>query len=198
MKWIDISRELFSAPVYEGDPYPELEPLQRLAHGDGYNLSMLHACLHNGTHIDAPLHMLEDGASIDRLPPDVFMGECRVACFSHEIITGTDIEGLGLRGMYRRLLIRGNGRCALSRSGAYVLADEGLLLVGIDAPTIGIPTEDILVHRILFESGAAILEGLDLSRAPAGNYDLYAAPLNLAGAEAAPCRAFLRVRSISL
>lgn len=198
MKWIDISRELFSAPVYEGDPYPELEPLQRLADGDRYNLSMLHACLHNGTHIDAPLHMLEDGLSIDRLTPDVFMGECRVACFSEKIITGENIEALGLRGMYRRLLIRGGGRCALSRSAAYVLADEGLSLIGIDAPSIAIPTEDILVHRILFESGAAILEGLDLSEAPAGNYDLYAAPLKIEGAEAAPCRAFLQMRSISL
>lgn len=54
MKRIDITRELLTAPVYPGDPEPRLEAMSRIELGDVCNTSLLHACLHTGTHLDAP------------------------------------------------------------------------------------------------------------------------------------------------
>ena len=84
MKAVDISREMLSAPVYPGDPSPSLEALCRLEFGDVCNTSSLHACLHNGTHMDAPAHMLPNGRTLDDFPAETFAGrgfvlDCRGA-----------------------------------------------------------------------------------------------------------------------
>jgi arylformamidase len=47
------------------------------------------------------------------------------------------------------------------------------------------------VHLILLRRGIALLEGIVLADVPQGRYFLSAAPLNLAGADGAPCRAYL-------
>ena len=61
MRIIDISNDILSAEVYEGDPVPELISLASLKNGDRYNLNAVNMGLHNGTHMDAPLHFI-DGA----------------------------------------------------------------------------------------------------------------------------------------
>ena len=61
MKIIDISQELLSASIYEGDPAPRLEGLISMDDDGLYNLSAISLCLHNGTHIDAPSHFLKEG-----------------------------------------------------------------------------------------------------------------------------------------
>ena len=71
MKIIDISNDLLTAEVYAGDPVPELHTLKSLENGDRYNLNALYAGLHNGTHIDAPLHFLDGGADAAQIPLDV-------------------------------------------------------------------------------------------------------------------------------
>ena len=73
MKAVDISREMLSAPVYPGDPSPSLEALCRLEFGDVCNTSSLHACLHNGTHMDAPSTLFPTG----RTPPSAAACSCR-------------------------------------------------------------------------------------------------------------------------
>jgi kynurenine formamidase len=47
------------------------------------------------------------------------------------------------------------------------------------------------VHRMLLGRQVVIVEGLDLSQVPAGNYDLLCLPLRLAGLDGAPARAVL-------
>ena len=49
MKIIDISRELFTTPVYPGDPAPSFERLRRIDHGDGCNLSAFYTGSHSAT-----------------------------------------------------------------------------------------------------------------------------------------------------
>ena len=67
--------------------------------------------------------------------------------------------------------------------------------LGLDVNLImfpnGSPENEGAVHRELMNNGIALLEGIDLSGVPAGDYFLFAAPLNIACAEAAPCRALL-------
>ena len=187
----DISKELFSAPVYPGDPLPKKEHIQRIAMGDSVNLSSFYQCVHNGTHVDAPLHFYEDGASIDAFPLNPFIGECVVISVEPGILTGDDIERL-MPKPHKRVLFKGNGKCFLSQSAAFVLASEGVILVGTDAGSIAYQGDEQAPHKELLGKNIPLLEGLDLSEvATDGKYFLCAVPLKLAGFEASPVRAVL-------
>ena len=126
MKAVDISREMLSAPVYPGDPSPSLEALCRLEFGDVCNTSSLHACLHNGTHMDAPRHFVPDGTDAAHVPLDACIGECSVVNFDG-LLLGAQAEAL-LPGLRSRVLFK--GKMELSPSAAFVLADSGLRLDG--------------------------------------------------------------------
>ena len=64
MKFYDISRELFGSAVYPGDPAPEYERLMQVRTGDACNLTYLKMCVHNGTHMDAPRHFLDEAGQL--------------------------------------------------------------------------------------------------------------------------------------
>lgn len=189
MKLYDISRELFSADVYPGDPVPWSEQVRRIDTGDEYNLSAFFSGAHSGTHIDAPRHFLEDGDTIDRLPAETFLGPCTVVSVDGTV-TGEQMESL-LTSCRRRILLHGDGQAFLDRSAAFVLADSGALLIGTDAISIGTEAEEHAVHLELLGAGIPILEGALLDGVPDGDYLLIALPLKLRGLEASPCRAVL-------
>ena len=192
MQIYDISREFLSAPIFDGDPAPNLSLVQSMDRGDMYNLSTLSACLHTATHIDAPLHFVENGDSIDEIDLSVFMGECDViACngFDDDIV-GEDIERL-VRPGAKRVLFKTVGRCRLTLSGAFALISAGVKLVGIDDVSIAPDDQTAAVHRELALAGVCILEGLTLSHVQSGRYSLFALPIKIEGTEAAPCRAIL-------
>ena len=79
MKIHDISQEVFSSAVYPGDPAPVKQTLCDMAAGELYNLTAFSMCAHNGTHIDAPLHFIADGKSVDELALDATVGLAYVA-----------------------------------------------------------------------------------------------------------------------
>jgi arylformamidase len=189
MKIYDITRELLSAEVYPGDPTPIMLHKLQISEGDACNLSTISMCLHNGTHIDAPLHFIDGGKSAEKLDLGVFIGECKVVTFFEPEITGADIDEIP--NSCERLLIKGFGKSRLSKSAALALIDRGIRLVGIDHPTIGIDSDNIEVHKILLGADIAILEGLDFSGVPSGDYVLVAPPLKIKGADGVPTRAFL-------
>ena len=58
MKIIDISKDVMTCEVFPGDPTPSLEKVKTIDDDCAYNLSKINMCLHNGTHMDAPLHFL--------------------------------------------------------------------------------------------------------------------------------------------
>lgn len=190
MRVIDISRELFSAPVYPGDPIPRRDRLRRMDLGDVCNLSGFYTGCHASTHIDAPSHFIEDGKTVDQLEPERFLGECTVIEMQG-IITGSDIDRI-LPVTKKRILFKGEGKALLSESGAFALTDAGILLVGTDSLSIETDKDETYpAHRELLGAGVPILEGLNLSEAEPGNYRLIALPLLLGGAEASPVRAVL-------
>ncbi len=191
--------------VYEGDPGVEISPRLQMRRGDPADVSLLAFGSHTGTHVDAPAHFLEGGATLDRLPLDVFVGPALVAEVSADRLIGRRaIEALALGGHSRLLLKTSNsalwarGRfsrdfVALALDGAHYLVEQGLRLVGIDYLSIeawhspGHP-----VHRHLLGAGLVILEGLDLTGVEPGAYELLCLPLSLPGIDGAPCRALLR------
>ena len=188
MKIWDITRELLSSPPYPGDPPPVLHTLSHTAYGDVFTVSELHCCTHAGTHLDAPLHCFPDGEDVASLAPERLVGECTVMSFDG-ILLGDEAERLLPRLSAPRLLLR--GRAELSGSAAFVLAGAGLQLLGVESASAASATAETAVHRELLGAGVLLLENLDLSQVPDGRYFLFAAPLKLAGAEAAPVRAFL-------
>ena len=104
-----------------------------------------------------------------------------------------------------RLLLR-TGRCiadgrfpsdwpVLHPGAAARLAERGLRLFGVDAPSVDArDSKQLQVHHALFGGGACVLENLDLRGVPEGRYELIALPQRLAGLDAAPVRAALRSR----
>lgn len=190
MKILDISNDLLTAEVYEGDPVPELHPVCTIQNGDYYNLNALYAGLHNGTHIDAPLHFLEGAPDISEIPLEVCIGPCKVLEVSPGVITGEVVENSFPRGV-ERLLLKSNGRAFVHESAAETMAYYGCRLVGTDGLTVEPPQGTGAAHRAFLQENVVILEGLNLSEAANGDYFLIAPPIKIGGAEAAFTRALL-------
>ena len=188
MRLWDITKELTSAPVYPGDLAPQLTRVQQLDLGDHCNLTNLSLSAHNATHLDAPLHFIPDGDAIDDVPLDACCGVCRVVAFDG-LLLGDEAERLLERHACERILFKGD--MSIDTSAAYVLADAAPRLIGVEAQSVAAATCTAAVHRHLLGSGVVLLEGLDLSAVPEGEYFLFAAPLKIAGCEGAPVRAVL-------
>ncbi len=189
MKIYDISQEVFSCAVYPGDPKPEKQVLHSTASGSLYNLTAFSMCAHNGTHIDAPFHFLGDAATVDQMDLNVFVGDCYVAQHAGDV-SGADAKAiLSKAGGSERILI--GGSITITAEAAEVFAESGIKLIGNEGQTIGPEHAPMQVHLILLGRGIALLEGIALKAVPEGHYFLSAAPLNLAGSDGAPCRAYL-------
>ena len=192
MRIIDISQEVFSCKVFPGDPPPTQKHPLSIENGDICNLTEFAMCAHNGTHVDAPFHFINDGKRIDQLGLEPFVGECCV--YRHDgTVTGSDAEKIMAAarsaGADKRILIAGDA--VVSADAARVFAAAGILLLGNESQTVGPPDAPKEVHDIMLGSGAVLLEGIVLGGVADGRYHLSAAPLNLGGCDGAPCRAYL-------
>lgn len=181
MKIYDITRELFGSPVYPGDPVPQWERVRSFAEG-GVNLSAVRMCAHNGTHMDAPLHFVDGGDSVDAIPPEKWIG--RAVVIDSPAVFGAEEAAKRIPAGCRRLLLRGG---IPDVAGAEAILAAGVELVGVEAQSVG----DAAVHRLLLSAKVAVLEGICLSDVPCGEYFLFAAPLKLGGLDGAPVRAVL-------
>ena len=189
MKLYDISQEVFSCTVFPGDPAPERMVLNSTAEGDLYNLTVFSMCAHNGTHVDAPFHFVQKGKTVDQLGLEPFVGECFVSRQEGDVTAQQARQILELAKGAGRILIA--GKATVTAEAAEVFAASGICLLGNESQTVGPENAPMQVHLILLNRGIALLEGVVLKDVPQGHYFLSAAPLNLAGADGAPCRAFL-------
>ena len=189
MKIYDISQEVFSCAVYPGDPKPEKQVLYSTADADLYNLSAFYMCAHNGTHIDAPFHFLHDGKTVEQMELETFVGDCFVARYQGDVTAEDAREILRKAAGVPRILIA--GAVTVTADAAEVFAGAGIKLLGNEGQSVGPEEAPMQVHLILLKRGIALLEGIVLTGVPEGHYFLNAAPLNLAGCDGAPCRAYL-------
>ena len=194
MKIYDISQEVFGCQVYPDDPMPEKTMLRSMGNGEVYNLTAFRMCAHNGTHIDAPFHFIQDGKTVDEICLEAFVGMSYVA--EHRgIVTGDDAAEIMEKAKKqnpeaaKRILIKGDAEVSLG--AARVFASSDLLLLGNESQTIGPENAPMAVHLALLGANVILLEGIRLSEVPEGVYLLNAAPLNLSGADGSPCRAVL-------
>ncbi len=189
MKFYDISQEIFSCAVYPGDPKPEKQTVYSTGAGDLYNLTSFAMCAHNGTHVDAPFHFLHNGKTVDQMDLTSFVGDCFVARHEGDVMASDAEEILKKADGAERILIA--GKATVTVEAAEVFAAGGIRLLGNEGQTVGPEDAPMQVHLILLRRGIALLEGVVLQDVPEGRYFLSAAPLNLGGADGAPCRAYL-------
>ena len=189
---IDISQEVFSCKVFPGDPSPKMTRTMSIGDGSEYNLTDISMCVHNGTHVDAPFHFINDGKTIDKTELSLYVGDCCVIRREGEL-TSADVvdimESAREAGAAKRILIAGNA--VVTSDAARAFAQSGICLIGNESQTVGPEDAPKEVHLILLGAGIVLLEGIVLTDVPEGRYFLSAAPLNLGGCDGAPCRAYL-------
>ena len=205
--WIDISVPVQSyLPHWPGSPPPRVVSLKRMADGCESNVTWLEGEAHMGTHVDAPRHFFDTGATVDEMPLELWMGPAWVADFSSQHhITASVLQSAEIPSGTERLLLKTHNSTfwmmhdgfrkdytGLTADAARWVVDRGIRLVGIDYLSIARFEEVVDVHRTLLGAGVAVVEGLNLLPVAAGAYHLVCLPLRLAGAEAAPARALLR------
>ena len=194
-------------PIYEGDPPVKIEAASSLASGDSANVSFLHFGAHTGTHVDAPAHFIEGAAKIDSLSFDILIGRARVIHVAEdrteidsEFLSSCDLENVerivfhtrnsgfwesGFRKDFTHLL----------PEAAEMLVNRGVKLVGTDYLSIEkFHSGHHRTHIALLSRGVVIVEGLNLSDVPAGDYELICLPLKIAegSGDGAPARVVLR------
>lgn len=204
--WIDatvpISEDL---PTWPGDPEVEVEPLARVADGDPANVSRLSLPTHAGTHVDPPYHFLEDGVTVDGMPPEAMVGPARVIRVEGPVIGAGDVGEAGVEAGDRVLFRTRNSQADWSREpfredfvhlttpAAEALAEASPRLLGVDYLSVaGYQENEGPVHEALLGAGVWVVEGLDLSRAEPGPYELVCLPLRVEAGDGAPARVLLR------
>ena len=211
--WIDATATLDpgTTPVYQGDAPMKFDFLHDMRKGDAFTLSAYSLGAHSGTHIDAPMHFVRNGAPIDRVPLAPLIGRARVIDIPDGVqaINAAELNKHSWRGV-PRILFRTRSAlhgwmssptfhkdfAYIAPDAAKLLADAGVQLVGIDyisAEQFGAAAP--LTHRTLLGRNIPIVEGLALDHVKAGDYDLVVLPIKVGGHEGAPARAILRPRS---
>ncbi len=191
--------------VFPGDTAFSRHVAMDFAHGDHLALSAITTTLHIGAHCDAPSHYHAQGQPIHQRDLSRYLGPAQV--MTVHLPPGSRIRPEHLPGpiLAPRLLFRTdsftdpeqwrNDFTALSAPLIDHLALHGVLLVGVDTPSVDLAEDKRLeAHQAIHRHDLAVLEGIVLTRVEDGVYTLVALPLNIEGAEAAPCRAVLLQR----
>lgn len=192
-----------SLAVWPGDSPPSREVLCDLKRGDSVTLSTLRATVHLGAHADAPSHYGADAPAIDERALEYYLGPCqvmRVNAARNCRVSPDDLVGpiraprvLLVTGTFPDPTVFNEDFAALAPRLVDVLHEKGVILVGIDTPSVDLfSSRDLPAHNRFLHHDMAILEGLKLLGVPNGIYELMALPLKLVGFDASPVRAILR------
>jgi arylformamidase len=199
----DLSRPLTATTAcWPGDVPFSFRLGWRIRDGASVNVGAVDTSVHTATHCDAPYHYDDAGATVDRLPLEIFVGPAWIV----------DVRG---RDRWRdrladlnfaetpRILFRTGGWPDTSRFPDRVpvmepdlpdwLADRGVVLVGVDLPSVDpLDSKTLDIHHALGRRGIVIVEGLSLDEVPEGRYEFIALPLRIEAADGSPLRAVAR------
>ncbi len=209
MKIYDITVPISeSTPIYKGDPGVEISSFKTMSSGSSANVSQITMGVHTATHVDAPNHFIDGTKRVHELDPYKLMGRCRVMEIGFDV-SAIEPDHVGdLNGVERVLFKTKNSSfwatpelgfrsdyTYLTPETARLLADSGMVLVGIDYLSIeksGSPGHP--VHVALLEKEIVILEGVDLREVAPGDYEIFCLPLKYDGStgDGAPARTMLR------
>ena len=191
--------------VYPGNPDIDVSLQQAVAKGAGANVSTIRFGSHTGTHADASRHFFDDGQPVDQIPLERLIGPALLVSFGDEVraIGAAELKAHDF-GSHTRILLRTRNSALLAQKefvrdytylapdGAEYLVEKGVELVGIDYLSIEqFRSGHHRTHRTLLAKSVVILEGLDFSVPPPGEYQLVCLPLRIEGCDGAPARAVL-------
>ena len=208
MKIIDISVPLKTRmSTWPGSAGFKLVWSKTIQGGHNSNNSSILSDSHIGTHIDAPLHFIENGMPVDNISLETLVGPCTVIYLQNiDKICADDLDKAGVLPDTKRLLLRTDNSklwdgkhqnfnkdyIALDPDAAQWVVDKNIKTIGIDYLSIGRYINGVSTHKILLSAGIIVIEGLNLASVKPGDYELICLPLKVEGAEGAPARAILR------
>jgi arylformamidase len=206
--WIDVSVSLRSGMVHWPDNPPvRIGRTLSIERGDDANVTEISMGAHTGTHMDGPIHFVQDGKGLDEMPLTATIGQARVIEIRDpESIKPNELRPHGLQRGERILFKTHNSArrwssadfiedfVYVSQEAARYLADRGIQTVGVDYLSVGGFRKDgVETHQALLEAGIWVIEGLDLSEVAPGEYELICLPVKIERSDGAPARAILRV-----
>lgn len=204
---MDISLAIGSGCIsWPGYDSFKIEEIKTLGDSFGYGLTKISMLTQTGTHIDAPSHYAENGASAAAIPLELFIGDARVLDLSSlegSIISIADCMRAGEWPARVLLKTRASAEWknerfpqdypVLDEEAVGYLFRQGVKVVGTDTPSVDeFTSKSPLVHRWLAERDIYILESAYLYEVQEGYYELIALPLKIQGADGSPVRAVLR------
>ena len=206
---IDISIPLSKKlPVWPNGFGINISSLATIGNKSDANVSRLDIDVHSGTHIDAPLHFIENGKTTNEINLDRLIGDCFLVELPKNLLTiqRTDLENLNIPNNTTRLLLKTYNSfnnlwdnqtfdkefCAISVDAAEWLVEQKIDLIGIDYCSIQKFYDPPTTHQIILNNNIIILEGLDLRNVTGGMYKLTCLPISILGIEGVPVRAILQ------
>lgn len=205
--WIDVTTPVRPGMVvWPGDPAVEYGRFADMSRGDVANGSWVRMGLHSGTHVDAPLHFIADGATVERAPLEAMVGPTRVIEIADtdsiraEELAAHDWSGVRRVVFKTRNSHRPEGQKEFLKDFVHIAVDaarflvqRGVRCVGVDYLSVGGYERDgVETHRILLGADVWLIENLDLREISAGPYEMLCLPMKIEGAEAAPARVLMR------
>jgi arylformamidase len=176
--------------------------------GSKVTMTMLEIMSHTGTHLDTPLHFIPGGSTISDVPLDATIGPARVIEIKDpQKIKVSELEKHNIKKGERILFKTRNSPASYAGEtwledyvyfdppASRYLAEKGIILVGLDALTIGYCRDEDNInqnHHAFLDAGIYILEDCALGDVPPGEYELLCMPLRIYHGDASPCRAILR------
>jgi len=191
--------------VYKGkdEIRPRLTTIRDFNQGDAHE-SELQMNVHTGTHVDAPLHMLEDGENANLFFAENPFYKSKLLDLTEidEKITAADLKEYNIEKNSFIILKTKNSQPGflektpekfiyLAESGAEYLIDKNIKGVGIDTNGIERAQSEHPTHKKLLAEKIIILEGLRLNQVPAGSYIMLLSLLKIADSDGLPGRAYL-------
>jgi arylformamidase len=203
-KIIDISWPINKNTVeYKNKGVLDIKTVKDIQH-DGVHETYVKLDMHTGTHIDAPKHLVKDGVSVENIPLDHLIGDCKVFDLTNvgEKIVASDLQKFDIQEndiilfKTKNSFFSDTGKFEsnfiyLDKTGAQYLVSQKIKTVGIDYLGIERNQPEHETHRALFESNITIIEGLRLAEVDPGKYFLICLPIKFEGVEAASSRAVL-------
>lgn len=175
MKVVDLSQALYDhMPVYPGDPDVIIEQIQTFAE-DGWNMKRIHVNLHDGTHVNIPIHGTKNGRNLDSYNIDNFIGESFL--FKSE----KDIK-------------KGYGVIFSDKNIDWDLAK---IIVKTKPKFVGLSEKyefDIKIEKFLLGKGIISFERLANTQKLPREFMFYGVPLNIKEADGSPVRAFAVIK----
>lgn len=201
MRLLDLSVPINErTPVYPGDPKTKVEPAGIMAK-DGFNDHYVSIGTHAGTHIDAPLHMIDGGKSLDQMPLEQFVGRGVLVEVKDKKFDLAAVQQAGVQKDDIVLFHTGFSDIyhqpeyfehpSITEEIANYLVEKKVKMVGVDMASPDHPP--FKIHKILLGGGVLIIENLtDLAQLAGKDFTVYALPIKLQ-IDAAPARVIVQM-----